>query len=229
MKLIKWTKEEDSIIRQMRNEGFTVYAISKKLNRSQGVIENRIGKLRKEDGAYNIDHVSEKYEMNNDLFYEINPKSILDLFSGKNSFWKKYSKEATVISNDIKKDIISDIHADAEELLEVFYSIGNISFDLIDIDPFGSPIRYLDKSIMMSNKGIIITFGDIKKLKRFPTKYKSYMLDVYRIDIPISKVTLSDLENFVIERAKRLGKNLEVYAACSWKTSDRIWFKIKED
>ncbi len=52
------------------------------------------------------------------------------------------------------------------------------------------------------------------------------MLDTYGINKSLSKVTLQDLEQLVIDRANKLGKTIKVYAACNWRSACRIWFKV---
>ena len=86
---MKWTKEDDRKLLQMKNEGFTINAMAETFNRSTCAIKSRLGNLYKTENTYNSDHIEEKYEMNKEFLYEINPKTILDLFSGKTGFWKK--------------------------------------------------------------------------------------------------------------------------------------------
>ena len=226
-----WTKEEDRLMLQMYEEKFTPFAIAERLGRSESAIKTRIVKVGQKNNTYNIDHIQEKYEINNDFFEEILPKTILDPFSGFNRYWySNFSDRADlIIDNDIDKKIESMLHTTALEVLKLMESL-NKKFDLVDIDPYGSPSLYIDLGIKLSKKGLILTFGDLKKMRNYPIQNKDYIRNNYGLDLDISKTTLKDLVNHIIDLAdKKYSKQLKVYAICNWKTCDRVYFKVGKE
>ena len=224
------TDKQKLEIIDLKKEGFTYEHIAKKFNYSIGYIKQVISRYKKDKNLYNEDHRKIKYELNKEFFKEIKPKSILDLFCGENRFWDStYGKRCKVISNDSleSKNAKPDpgMTLKANLLLQAYSSV-NYKFDLIDIDPYGSPISCLENGIKLAKKGLIVTFGDYKNFKRYSNKYRNHFKVFYNIDLPKEEITINNLIDYVINLSKG---TLEVWYVASWKTCDRIYFIKKKE
>lgn len=207
-------------------EGFTLFHLSDKFGLSVNQIKKIISDYKKEINLYNEDHIKEKYKINSEFYFYIKPKTILDLFCGRNRYWSTFfSNFSMVISNDNLEDPYAKpdpgYSFNASDLLEKF-RYENKKFDLIDIDPYGSPSECIDLGIELADKGLIITIGDYKNALRYPNKFKNYFSKTYGINKPIGQINIDSFIDLI--ETKSSGK-FEVFDICSWKTCDRIYFK----
>lgn len=214
---------------ELKEEGFSYKHLSDKFGYSTELIKAWVNKNKKAKNTYNKDHVEEKYEINKDFFEKINPETILDLYCGRNRFWaSNYGSVCKVISNDNLKDKKADpdykMTINADQLLQAYLMVDK-HFDLIDIDPYGSPRDCIEAGIKLADKGLIITFGDFKNRKRFSSETQNLFED-YNINLPKNKITIDHIADFVV---KLSNNKFEVWGIIEWKNCDRIYFIRKED
>ncbi len=224
-------KEIEKQIIELRNEGFTTAHLMEKFNLTHRDIEGVIAKHRKKKGTYNLDHIEEKYIVNAELFEEVKPETVLDLFCGTGRFWHtNYSDKAKVIDNDTEKNIPCLLHCDALELLRLFKKMGT-TFDMVDVDPYGCSGEYIELAIQVAKKALVITDGSIKKVFRTPNLCKGFMQNHYGIDKPLKRDAFNDVIEHIIKVAhEKYHKRLTVFTYLpKWKTCDRVWFTIEEE
>lgn len=214
-----WTKHELEWVQKLIAEGYSIKEIAESTDRTVTSVSIKIKRLGKKDGGYNADHVEEKYKINDAFLNDIKPEFVLDCYCGKQNFYKD---KVAVVTNDIDETIHADYHMDALKLLCAQYQRG-MSFDLIDLDPFGSAYDCFDLAIKMARKGIVITFGEIghKRWKRldFVSRYYGInSLDDFRLEKMIQHVQMI---------GRRNKKNLIVCYQREWRNIARVWFKIE--
>lgn len=217
----KWTKEEEDWLIMLKNKGFSNKQIAEFLYRNIVQVSIKNKRLNKSEGKkYNQRHRQDKYFTNNEFFNIINPKSILDLYSGENSFY--FNKTNKLITNDINKSFNCTYNEDAVKLLcKLYYE--NQKFDLIDIDPFGSPYECLDLSIKMANKALIVTLGEMGH-KRF--KRLDFVRSHYNIQ-SLEDFTSEKISNEIVKIGIRNKKKLIPIYIKNWIGISRIYYKIE--
>lgn len=224
------TKEEKiKKAHELKKEGFSIKHISNKLNLKVDVVKNYLVSYKKKENSYNLDHLSDKYELNDEFFQLIKPKSILDVFCGQRRFWADYkNEECNVVSNDSMQD--ENARPDnfmtlpANQLLEI-YKLAKIKFDIVDIDPYGSPIDCLESAVNVAEKGLIITFGEFKKIKyRFKNIGENFFKEKYGITIPLENITINDLADII---TKISNNKFKVWRIGDWRNCDRVYFIAK--
>lgn len=217
----KWTKQEVEWLKKMLSDGYSRNEIAKSMSRSIVSIELKQKRLGKKNGNYNKYHILDKYNINQQFLDVISPKSVLDVYCGKESFYKKRGYNAT--TNDINNDIDADYHKDALKLMCELYC-KDMKYDLIDLDPFGSAYDCFDLAIKMAKKGIIITFGEIghKRWKRYDFIGPHY--GIYNE----SDFTIDKLIKRVQDIGKCNKKDLVVFKYREWGQIGRVWFVIKK-
>ena len=216
----EWTLEEIEWTNMLQEKGFTIKQIAKCLDRELVSVQIKIKRLKKETGkTYNEKHRQDKYNTNNMFLDKFNVKSILDVFAGEKSFYK--NKCDTLVTNDKEKNYRCNYNMDSFKLLCKLHS-ENKSFDLIDLDPFGSAYDCFDIAIKMSKKAIIITFGELGHLR-----WK-------RLDFVKQRYNINNLEDFKIEKmiekvikiGKRNKKKLNPIFIKKWTNIGRVYFKV---
>lgn len=218
----KWTKEEIDWVLMLLEKGLSVKQISECIYRDITQTSIKIKRIGKKEKTYNKAHVDDKYRYNDMFLKEINPASVLDLFSGQPSFYLNKGI-AKLVTNDVNKSFGADYCERAEKLVAKLWYDG-YSFDVIDIDPFGSAYDCFDLSIKMAKKGIVITFGELGH-KRF--KRLDYVKRYYNID-SIEDFNVQSLINHVIIIGERNKKNLIPIYIREWKGISRVYFKIEK-
>lgn len=111
---------------------------------------------------------------------------------------------------------------DALACICYLYSKG-ATYDIVDLDPFGSAYDCFDLAIKMAKKGLVITLGELghKRWKRL-----DYVSRYYGIET---------LEDFTIERlvehiqmiGRRNKKLLTPLFMREWRNIGRVWFAIE--
>lgn len=218
-----WTDKELEWILKLKEEGYSLKDIAKSVGRTEVSISIKLKRIGKKKYNYNSDHIEEKYETNSQFFSYILPNSILDLYSGVNSWWEQNTYDIDVTTNDTNKHSTSYYHEKAEMLIHKLYYEGN-KYDLIDLDPFGSAYDCFDCAIKMAKRAIIITYGEMGH-KRF--KRLDYVRRYYGID---------NLDDFTIERlieetqkiALRNKKKLTPVYICKWARISRVYYEIED-
>jgi hypothetical protein len=217
----KWTSKEIEWALSLKEKGFKNKDIAKFLYRELVSVSIKMKRLSKKNGVtYNEPHREHKY-LHNDLFLaEINPKLVLDLFSGENSYYD--GKVEELYTNDIDERFNTYYSEKAEKLVCKLYYEG-AKFDLIDIDPFGSGYDCFDLCVKMAKKGLIITIGEIghKRWKR---------LDFVRSHYGIEKLedfTSNRIVDEIIKIGARNKKKLIPIFLNDYKNISRVYFKIE--
>jgi len=120
------------------------------------------------------------------------------------------------------KSISATYNLPADRLIAMLYAEGK-TFDLIDLDPFGSAFDCFDLAIKMAKKAIIITFGEMghKRWKR---------LDFVRYHYGIEN--LSDFTTSrLIDEFRRIGwrnkKDCVPIIVKEWPRISRVYFEIR--
>ena len=218
----KWTDEEISWITSMRDKGYSNEEIAISTGRTPISISIKLKRLGKKNDTYNEHHLSDKYSLNRDYANIIKPDTLLDLFCGLKSYWRNSGLVANVTTNDSDETISADYHEKAEMLIHKLYYEGN-SYDVVDLDPYGSAFDCFDLAIKMANKGLIVTFGELghKRFKRI-----DYVKRYYGIE-KIEDFTLANLVAVLEGIANRNKKHLEVVFSRSWDRIARVYFRIE--
>ena len=216
----EWTEKELQWVRQLLDQGYTNKEIAESVDRTLTSVAIKVKRLGKQQNTYNAKHVVEKYAINDEFVKLIEPKSVLDLYCGEKSYYK--DKASSVCTNDKNDGIEADFHMDALQCICLLYSQG-LSFDVVDLDPFGSAYDCFDLAVKMAKKGLVITLGELghKRWKRL-----DYVSRYYGIE---------SLEEFTIERliehvqmiGRRNKKQLIPVYSREWRNIGRVWFKIE--
>lgn len=217
----KWTDNEIKWCLDLKEKGYTIKNIADSIDRDSLQVQIKMKRLSKNENTYNFKHREDKYFHNELFLNEINPKSVLDLFSGAYSFYEDKTEE--LYTNDINEKFNTYYNYKAEKLVCKLYFEG-CKFDLIDIDPFGSAYDCFDLSIKMAKKGLIITFGEMGHL-RF--KRIDYVQKFYNIN-SIEDFTIDNLITEVQKIGVRNRKKLTAIYIRDWKNISRVYFKIEK-
>ena len=216
------SKDEIDFVLQALKSGYSKQSIADMLGRSVVSVSVKIKRLKKNDNSYNSDHVSDKYKTNLLFVKLISPNNILDVYCGVNSWYKNNCKECTVITNDKNVDIAADYHMDALKLMCSEYIKGN-SYDIVDLDPFGSCYDCIDLALKIAIKGIVVTFGEMghKRFKRLDFVERYY--DIHTLD----DFTTDNITNKIITIGIRNKKRLVPIFIKEWRFISRVYFKIE--
>ena len=191
------------------------------MDRTVVSVSIKLKRLNKSNDTYNKKHIDDKYEFNKLFVEKIAPSSILDLYCGEKSFYKKHFPMLSITTNDINSSIEADFHKDALKLLCELYA-KNYKYDLIDLDPFGSSYECFDLAIKMAKKGLCITFGELghKRYKRLDFVERFY--DIHNIEELNIYTLISKVQKIGLQNKKELKV---VYSKC-WENIGRVWFEI---
>lgn len=218
----KWTQKEIEWVVQKRNEGFPIHAIATAIDRTRESVAIKLKRISKDKDEYNKPHIQDKYK-HNAIFYDlVKPKTILDVYAG-NCYWTKIHGEEHTLSNDKDQSMETNLHYDSLKLMCHLYH-NDMTYDLIDLDPYGSAFDCFDLGIKMANKGIIITFGELGH-KRF--KRLDFVRDRYDIH-SIENLTLDHLVSKVLAIGRMNKKMLIPIFKKEWRAIGRVYFMITE-
>lgn len=214
----QWTKEEIEWATNLRNEGYTVKEIAYSLDRDYTQVSIKMKRIAKTLGEYNVKHAAEKYLTNAEFYHHLKPKTILDLYAGKQSYWLVHTEK--VYSNDKNVQFTkNNSYLPAMKLIELL-KWEWVKYDLIDIDPFGSGVEEFRQAVPLANKGIILTLGEMGHVR-----FK-------RLDFVSKHYGIKTLEEFTVENIvdKILNefKELNVWRICKWQNIARVYF-VKEN
>ena len=214
----EWNDKELEWLKLMLDKGYSAKEIAYSMERSLTSVKIKIKRISKKENTYNAKHVLEKYSINEAFLEEIKPATVLDLYTGEKNFYKAYN----VTTNDINEAIPADYHKDAFKLICELY-VKDCSYDLIDLDPYGSSYDCFNLAIKMAKKGLCITLGELghKRWKRLDFVSRYYGID------KLEDFTIDNL----IKHIQRIGlqnkKSLIVYELREWQNIGRVWFKIE--
>lgn len=127
-----------------------------------------------------------------------------------------------IVTNDAEPMYEADYHEKAEMLIHKLYYMG-CKYDVIDLDPYGSAYECFDIAVKMSNKGLIVTFGEMghKRWKRLDFVKRYYGIET------MEDFTLANLVKHLEMIANRNKKHLESVFSRSWDRISRVWFKVE--
>lgn len=213
----KWTEEEINWCIDLKNKGFTNAEIAASVGRSEVSTQIKLKRVTKKNNTYNAAHVTEKYEINNKFIEHIKPNTVLDLYCGEKDFYKEFDR----VTNDKNEQIPATYHMDAFKCICMLYS-QNKTFDLIDLDPYGSAFDSFDLAIKMAKKGLVITLGEMghKRWKRL-----DYVKNTYDIE-RLEDFTIDNLIAYIQKIGRRNKKELIVFDCKEWRNIGRVWFEI---
>ena len=223
LKTRRWTKEEEAWAWDLCKEGYTIKEIAYSLDREHNSVSIKMKRLKKKHNEYNDKHRDDKYKYNlkyMKLFRE--DVSILDVFCGVDMFYNSHGY-LNVVTNDKNTSIKSMYNLDADKMLDLAIEEG-WKFDIVDLDPFGASISYLEKALKIAEYGLVMTLGELghKRFKRldFIGKYYSNITSV-------DDITIENMVEEIIRIASSKGIKLEVAYCRDWSNIGRVWFKIK--
>lgn len=214
----RWSDKEIEWLEKCLKEGYTTEQISQSMDRSIASVSLKRKRLSKKKQKYNPEHYKEKYEYNKRFLNYIKPHTILDLYNGGHPQYKQYD----TVTNDLNTEFDCDYHMEAEKLLMKLYLEGR-TFDLIDLDPFGSAWDCFDLSVRMASKGLIVTFGEMGHLR---WKRLDFVGRYYGIS-SLDDFTSDNLIKYVQMIGRRNKKELKVVFKKDWRNITRVYFKIE--
>lgn len=213
-----WDNEEIKKLLDLKKSGNSFEIIGKILKRTPYSCNRKFYKLMKTLDSYNDKHRNLKYEYNKQFIKKIKVKSILDVYSGGVSWWKK-NTSLNVTDNDLKIDG-ADFKMDAFDFL---FKHKSNTFDIIDLDPFGSAFDCFDLAIQMADKGLIITFGEIVG-RRF--NRQDFVEHRYGINY-IDEFTTDKLSEYVEKRGLIYRKKLTPVIKAEMTNISRVYYTIE--
>lgn len=218
----KWTDKEIEWVNMLKAKGLNTKQIAECIDRDVTQVSIKIKRLGKKSMTYNQSHFEEKFAVNYEFVKEIKPKSVLDVYAGFASVYKKLNCE-NVISNDKNENSKTEYHLDALDFVCQMY-IDKRKFDLVDLDPFGSAYDCFDLAIKMAKKGIIITLGELghKRFKRLDFVRRYYGIET------LEDFTTNNLVKHIIKIGERNKKTLIPIYVKDWRNIARVYFKIEK-
>lgn len=218
----KWSEKEIEWMQEKKKEGYSSSELAESMNRSEVSVSIKLKRLSKSDGNYNSKHLLDKYQTNRDFLETISPKTILDVFCGEKSFYRTEYENIKTTTNDKDKKFEADYHLDALKFMCLMYQEGG-SFDVVDLDPFGSAYDCFDLAIKMAKKGIIITLGELghKRFKRLDFVGRMYGIET------LEDFTTETIVNEIIKVGRKNKKELTPVFVKEWHGISRVYFKIE--
>jgi hypothetical protein len=151
-----WSDQEIKWCIEKKAEGFSNADIASALCRSEVSVQIKLKRQTKSNDSYNAKFRELKYLANESFLQAAEPKKVLDVYAG-NSWWK--NKVDVCWTNDKDESFETTYHLDAFDLLCGLY-VKSETFDVIDLDPFGSAYECFDFAFRMAKKGVVISFGE---------------------------------------------------------------------
>jgi hypothetical protein len=218
----KWTEKEIEWVNMLKAKRFNTKQIAECIDRDVTQVSIKIKRLGKKSMTYNQGHFEEKFAVNYDFVKEIKPKSVLDVYAGFASVYKKLNCD-NVISNDKNEKSNTEYHLDALEFVCQMY-LDKRKFDLVDLDPFGSAYDCFDFAIKMAKKGLVITLGELghKRFKRLDFVRRYYGIET------LEDFTTDNLVKHIIKIGERNKKTLIPIYVKDWRNIARVYFKIEQ-
>ena len=217
----KWAKEEVELLLNLKENGCSVSEIANKLDRTETSVNIKFKRVNKKNDNYNDKHRKEKYMMNELFVQEISPSSILDAYAG-NSFYKNsvICKGIKVTDNDKDDEKKCDYNLNSIDFL---HKLKNKKFDLVDLDPYGSAFECFDYALQISQKGLIITFGEVghKRWRR-----SDFIKHRYNIK-SLEEFTDNKFIDYIIRRGLIYNKKITVKHIGNFRNILRVYFLVE--
>jgi hypothetical protein len=214
----KWTKKEIEILLDYKKNNVSFEEIGSLLKRTSYSCNKKYYKLMKKLDKYNVKHRAEKYRTNAEFLSKVEATTILDVFSGGVSWYKK-NTDYQVIDNDLYVDG-ADYKMDAIDFL---FSQRKNKFDIVDLDPFGSAFECFDFALQIAQKGLIITFGEIVGRRFNRMDFVEYRYGMNYIE----DFTTKKLCEYVIGRGLIFRKKLTPTIISELTNISRVYFSIE--
>jgi hypothetical protein len=217
----KWTEKEIEWVGMLKEKGLSVKQIAECIDRDVTQVSIKIKRLGKKNKTYNDAHRVDKYSTNAQFIKDIDINTVLDLYSGKTSYYSSLGLKK-LVTNDVETSFGTDYNYDALSCICMLYA-GNNKYDLIDLDPFGSAYDCFDLAIKMAKKGLIITLGEMghKRFKRLDFVSRYYGIKT------LEDFTTDNLVNHIIKIGERNKKLLTPVYIKDWRNIARVYFKIE--
>lgn len=216
----EWTSLEIAWVKKLLDEGYSYKEIAESVDRTPVSVSIKVKRLGKKENTYNQNHVMEKYDLNALFMNMIQPKTICDAYCGQKSFYR--SLDYDVVTNDLDLNIEADYHMDAFCFMCEMFIQGK-SFDLVDLDPFGSAYDSFDLAVKMAKKGVVITLGELghKRWKRLDFVSRYYGIN------SLEDFTIENLIEHIQMIGERNKKKLTPVFVKEWRNTGRVYFKIE--
>ena len=171
---MKWTKEQEKKVIKLRKKNITYKEIAKKLNRTISSVKHKYRRLKQATNENKYHHPIEKTKQVHKILNKDKLYSILETNAGWGNLTKVYVEYGNVIAQDIKQDRINYLKENVKNdnkfvtiKCDSFKKIHNyiyegVSWDVIDLDPYGYPSRYFPHILKLIKDGYL--FMTIPKL-----------------------------------------------------------------
>lgn len=217
-----WSDLEEDWAWDLYEQGYNYSQIAKSLGReNSSSVPLKMKRLKKAKNKYNDKHKEDKYYNNKKflLYMGESIQTVLDCFCGE----KKYYSDYKVHNNDINTKIEADTNLDTDVLLKQLVS-KNVKFDLVDLDPYGASITYLDDALKIAKKAIVMTLGELghRRWKRLDFISKHY--DINKVE----DININKLVQEIIKKAKTKNITLLPIIIADYNHIGRVWFEIKK-
>ena len=220
-----WVKEETNLLIEWYRKGYSVDAIAQALSRSPKSITNKVRRVKKwVIDEYNSPEARDaKYNCNQKFVNMLDkPKSCIDTFAGCGSYWSNNTK-MKVTTNDYNEEFDTMYHMEAERFLAKMYAEKK-TFDVVDVDPYGSPFLCIDNAVAIAKKGLILTFGEKGHRQQNRTDYVDKCYGINNID----KLNIKEIINYVKKRAKAYNKVVEEKIIFESNSIWRVYFVVNK-
>lgn len=220
-----WVKEETLLLIDWYKKGYRINDIAIALSRTPASIQNKVRRVRKWIiDEYNSPEAREaKYNCNKDFVNFLNkPKTCLDAFAGCGSYWTTNTK-LTVDTNDYNTEFDTMYHMKAEKLVAKLYSEDK-QYDIVDIDPYGSPYLCINHAIAIAKKGLIITFGEKGHIQQNRTDYVDACYGIKNI----KKLNVNTFISYVKKIGNSYNKEIEPVIIFESNSIWRVYFTVKK-
>lgn len=215
-----WSEEQEKELLDLKGKGYDNLYLAKHFDRTEVSISIKLKRLGKKQGGYNKNHRDEKYDLNRQFLEMLEVKSVLDVFAAESYY---LDKGLEVITNDKDERFETDYSLDYLQFLCLMY-YDNKSFDLVDLDPYGSAYDGFDLAIKMARKGIIITLGEVghQRFKRLDFVSRYYGID------NLNDFTTSNLIEHIKMIGRRNKKELKEHFILERGNIARVYFIISD-
>lgn len=215
----QWTPEEIAFAENLVQQGYTVKQVAHAIYRDSLQVQIKLKRLKKKSGEYNDVHREDKYACNRKFLEMVNPKSVLDVYSGAVSFYSQYPVH--LVTNDANKDFNTDYNEDSFDLMCRMW-LERRPFDLIDLDPFGSAYDCLDIAVRLAKKALVVTFGEYGHRRFKRTDYVKTRYGIASMD----DFTLANMISRVQEIGYMNKKTLTPVIVREWRHIARVYFVV---
>ena len=219
----KWVKEETNLLIDWYRMGYSIKDIAMALSRTPASIANKVRRVKKWiiDEYNSSEARMAKYNCNLEFLDMIDkPKTCLDAFAGCGSYWSTNTK-LKVDTNDYNEEFDTMYHMKAERLLAKLYSEEKY-YDIVDIDPYGSPYLCINNAIAIARKGLILTFGEKGHIQQNRTDYVDACYGIKKI----KNLNVNTLINYVKKIGNSYNKELKEVKIFESNSIWRVYFTV---